>query len=215
EQLQAIQFHIPYAFFYIISINNSNNMFSHLCMKYIFFLLAITTIVAGMPLEETRNFPLEETQNLSLSRRDLNMFCPDPHFPKWISSNCRSMDVVANTCEAPDSSSNKIFYKLCPLDYYCIDFIRPHDPTPFAACVSKSKIDAWNNHHARGKFCAPSGGFKTSKRILTFGMTTYDAKKQTTKVNMMDVTVNNKDLGTIHLVTAVAAALSPDELTVL
>ena len=58
-------------------------MFSHLCMKYIFFLLAIATIVAGIPLEETRNLTLEETQDLSLSRRQQPGVsrCTDPNYP--------------------------------------------------------------------------------------------------------------------------------------
>jgi hypothetical protein len=98
--VQAIQFYILPLFFCIISRNNSNNMFSHLCMKYIFFLLAITTIVAGR-------------------------ICTDPNYPVRTTTFCRNQNTFACVCESLNSLDYKIVDVPCEPDETCVDFARP------------------------------------------------------------------------------------------
>lgn len=175
-------------------------MFSHLCMKYIFFLLAIATIVVGIPLEETRNLALEETQNLSLSRRQADASCSDPFFPVWRSSSCRKKDVIAQKCYTRDGADYAIFDKPCEPGSSCIDFIVPEDQAPLAICINNTHIQEWNNDndHKNEIICGKKDRLGVNADVLTFGMTTYDTNANPIQVEYLDVFVNNADLFPDH-----------------
>ena len=105
-------------------------------MKYIFFLLAIATIVAEIPLEETQNLPLKETQNLSLCRYQAENICMNCHFPLRKSSYCKKMTVISFVCKSQDfPGTYEIVDKQCPPDSSCVDFISHKDLTPLASCI--------------------------------------------------------------------------------
>jgi len=162
-------------------------------MKYIFFLLAIATIVTGIPLEETRNLTLEETQNLSLSRR--SVFCPDPHYPVLINAFCRTRNIIAYNCESdvfPGTYS--INDVQCHPSRTCVDFIRPDNSEPYAVCMSNANKEEWNSDGTGGTLCTDAGAFKVDKKVLSFGMTTYDRNSNPVQVKSMDAYVGNSDI---------------------
>ncbi|RGB28283.1 hypothetical protein C1646_673330 [Rhizophagus diaphanus] len=174
-------------------------MFFHLCMKYIFFLLAIATIVAGIPLEETRNLPLEETQDMSLSRRQDPLGvprCTDHNYPLLRSSFCRNMTFIASVCESQDFPGTFTTSDIpCQPDASCVDFVRPDDSIPRALCVSNERRSKWDNDRTRGILCDSTRYMKLNADILTIGMTTYDINSHPIQVNVLDGYVNDVDLG--------------------
>lgn len=148
-------------------------------MKYIFFLLAIATIIAGIPLEE----------------RQTSSICTNPHFPVWKSSYCRTMTVMANVCESQDfPGTYQLVDKPCQPDSTCVDFVRPEKSDPIAVCITNENKQSWNNDRERGVICGKKGSFKLNENVLTFGMTTYDTNANPIQVNYLDVSVNNNAL---------------------
>ncbi|CAG8610944.1 9324_t:CDS:1 [Paraglomus occultum] len=176
-------------------------MFSHLRMKYIFFLLAIATIVAGVPLEKMRNSTLKQTQTLSLSRR-AHPLCPDPRYPVFASSFCRNERTLANVCEAQDFPNlYDITDRPCEPDSTCVDFVRIDKSTPLAGCIHNNNIRRWNNGGDRGLICSKDGdfGFRLDANTLIIGVTTYDANSNPTAVDTISGSVGGRALGrTLH-----------------
>ncbi|GBB88212.1 hypothetical protein RclHR1_14760004 [Rhizophagus clarus] len=170
-------------------------MYSHLCMKYIFFLLAIATIVAGIPLEETRNLPLEETRSLS-SIKDINARCTDHNYPVYRSSFCRNKNTVRNVCESQDLPGTYTTSDTpCAPNFSCVDFVLPNNPNPFALCISDDTRNTWDNDRNRGVVCSSTRNFRLNANTITIGMTTYDTNLNPIQVNMLDGYVNNDFLG--------------------
>lgn len=192
-------------------------MFSHLCMKYIFFLLAIATIVAGR-------------------------ICTDPNYPVKKTTFCRNQNTFAVVCESRNSLDYKIVDVPCEPDETCVDFARPEDSNPIALCISNQRRSTWDSDGTRGLLCFKSTGpFQLTPGVISIGMTIYDTNSNPTQVTVLDGYVNNVNLGAAYqqhsyskvhenyvenqeiklclaaeseqVVTAVSAVLTNDELT--
>jgi len=147
-----------------------------LCTKYIFFLLAIATIVA------------EDPYDCKAKNED---------YPTYSGAFCKNMTFIGFLCESETSPDNFTVYSdnACLFNLTCIDNGSP-DEKPAATCMPNSEIKKWSNNGGRDIFCGNVGTLlRDNHNLISIGMTIYDNNSYPIKVTYLDGKVNDVDLG--------------------
>ncbi|CAB4389819.1 unnamed protein product [Rhizophagus irregularis] len=149
-----------------------------------FFLVVIITTTAGVSIP-------------SISKRETVAKCPDPNYPVFVGSFCKTLQTM--TVECKNGNNVRASHdQQCNQGENCIDFLLS-DEVPFAMCIPVSKLLHWTNGNYNDKVCSGTIRFDsgTNGESISIGLNTYDTNGNPIQVFDVVGRVNNNQIGEV------------------
>ncbi|RIA87809.1 hypothetical protein C1645_853657 [Glomus cerebriforme] len=169
-------------------------MFVKLC---IFFLVAITTMVVGVPLEEsTKNGTL-------ISKRATQPVCNDHNYSELVNSWCStksSMTVICANKDLPGTFTSETVQ--CNGAEVCVDYFLSENLAQAQCADSYMK---WDNKDSKIP-CSSAASYGGGTKIdISVGATTYDVDGNPIQVSQFAIYLDNQEIATTSNLRNVSA----------
>ncbi|KAF0556268.1 hypothetical protein F8M41_015646 [Gigaspora margarita] len=161
---------------------------------YTFILVAIISVVIGIPLERSPDLAINS--GISLIKRDSYPNCTNQSSPFYQSSYCATSTIVTITCaSAGNSNLSFILRQDCLPNENCIDYVDQQNVSR-GMCADFKNIRKWNNKDSGSRTCSENEAYDTGDgKDLILGLTTYATTNNPIRVQMLEAFMSGNSLG--------------------